>query len=55
MELTVTNRSQAYPKGTMVSEFGNGQKRECQDKDFVCGFEGADHTARVKNDFETDK
>jgi hypothetical protein len=22
MELTVTNRSQAYPKGTMVSEFG---------------------------------
>ena len=49
MELTVTNRSQAYPKGTMVSEFGKRiEKGKCQGNDFVCGFEGADHTARYE-------
>lgn len=40
MELTVTNRSQAYPKGTMVSEFGKRiEKGKCQGNDFVCGFQ----------------
>ena len=53
MELTVTNRSQAYPEAQWFVSFGTDRKR-CWNKDFVCGFEGADHTALYNSSLEAD-
>ena len=41
MELTVTNRSQAYPEAQWFVSFGTDRKR-CWNKDFGCGFEGTE-------------